>query len=162
MQNEILFFYTVLRNGREVMSLIQNLWVPANRKITLCIDSYESGVMKGRFFHPEYAAEHFESLTQFLVKLDALLDEIQQPQSYTVARTFAPLPPPETSAPFSRSISKGNLCTFELQILFRQHTSWQGVLLWQNRKLEQRFRSVLELVLLLDSALREEEGKEAV
>lgn len=39
-------------------------------------------------------------------------------------------------------------------MIFRQHTSWQGVVIWLEQQMEQSFRSVLELILLMDSALR--------
>jgi len=52
-------------------------------------------------------------------------------------------------------VPRGAKATFELKILFRQHTSWQGTVVWREKKTEHSFRSVLELVLLLDSALRE-------
>lgn len=45
------------------------------------------------------------------------------------------------------------LATFQLSVLFRQNASWQGRLTWLERAEEARFRSVLELVGLLDSAL---------
>jgi len=37
--------------------------------------------------------------------------------------------------------------------MFRQHASWQGGVLWVEGKAEQSFRSALELILLMDSAL---------
>lgn len=46
-----------------------------------------------------------------------------------------------------------NLAVFEIRVLFRQNASWQGSLLWRERKLEGHFRSVLELMRLMDSAL---------
>ena len=141
--------------------MVENLWVPNNRKTTLCIDSYVSGVLRGRFYNAGQAAETFDSLSQFLVKMDAMLEEYQMPQSYTSPRSFSAFLLPEESGTLSGSGNRGKRATFELQILFRQHTSWQGILVWQDRKLEQSFRSVLELVLLIDSALRGLEGKEA-
>ena len=43
--------------------------------------------------------------------------------------------------------------TFYIHVRFRQHSSWQGEITWKqgNRKIP--FRSVLELLHLLDSAL---------
>ena len=41
-----------------------------------------------------------------------------------------------------------------VRILFRQNASWQGSVLWREGGQEERFRSALELVLLMDSALR--------
>jgi len=55
-------------------------------------------------------------------------------------------------------LRRGEQATFEMQIIFRQHTSWQGVITWLEEKMEQSFRSVLELILLMDSALRKAEG----
>ena len=141
--------------------MVQALWVPNNRKTTLCIDSYESGVLRGRFYGADMVAEPFESLSQFLVKMETVLEESQAPQGFTSARTFCCVFPPEESGIRFGGIRKGTQATFELQILFRQHTSWQGILVWQDRKLEQSFRSVLELVILLDSALRDAEEREA-
>jgi len=39
------------------------------------------------------------------------------------------------------------------RILFRQNASWQGSVVWVEGRQEERFRSALELVLLMDSAL---------
>ncbi len=142
-------------------SLIQKLWIPENRKIILCIDSYRDGVFRGRFFDDHQEGQPFSSLSQFLVMMDDMLDMNQSPQSYTARRSFSELLPP-VPASLASSPRKGALATFELQILFRQHTSWQGVLLWQEQQQKQHFRSVLELILLMDSALRGPEGKEAV
>ena len=48
------------------------------------------------------------------------------------------------------------LATFRVSVLFRQNASWQGTLLWTERAVDAQFRSVLELIRLLDSALTEE------
>ena len=83
------------------------------------------------------------------------------PQSYTSLRTFSDLIPMGEGSAVATHIRKGVKATFELQVLFRQHSSWQGILVWKERKAEQSFRSVLELVILLDSALRDMEGSAA-
>lgn len=142
--------------------MVQNLWVPQNRKTTLCIDTYDGACMRGRLCGADMAEEHFESFIQFLVKMDRILEERQVPQSYTSARTFSPFLVPMESRHVPGGYPKGKCATFELQILFRQHTTWQGILVWKERKQEQSFRSVLELAFLIDSALRSTEGKEAV
>ncbi|MBP3332948.1 MAG: hypothetical protein J6M35_02775 [Clostridia bacterium] len=48
---------------------------------------------------------------------------------------------------------EGALATFSLKILFRQNASWQGSIYWHDGRQEERFRSVLDLLLLIDSAL---------
>lgn len=133
--------------------MLQQVWAGANRKITVCVDSYENGVLEGRFYNAYREMEQFKSLMQFLVGIEAALEEQQIPQSYTVLRKFFEHFPAGDSAVSSGRIQKGKIATFEMQVLFRQHTSWQGVLIWRDRKMEQSFRSVLELALLMDSAL---------
>jgi len=145
-----------------VIPLVQKLWVPENRKTIVCIDSYEDGVFQGRFYGADQEEQSFRSLSQFLVMMDDMLEQNQTPQSYTTPRSFSTLLQPTSSFGTSGGIRRGVRATFELQILFRQHTSWQGVVLWQDQRREQSFRSVLELILLMDSALRGLGEKEAV
>ncbi len=141
-------------------SLPYQAWIPENRKTVVCIDSYRDGIFRGRFFTPEQEVQIFDSLSQFLVMMDEMLERNQNPRSDTRHRSFSAfLLPYPASAP-AGGIRKGRLATFELQILFRQHASWQGVLLWREQQQKQCFRSVLELILLMDSALRDPEGKE--
>lgn len=140
--------------------MTQNPLIPKNRKILLCIDSYENGVLQGWFSCAGQPPQSFSSLSQFLLKMEALLNRLQHPQAYTVLRTFSPPPLPEIDdCPQDTPLPRSRI-TFELRILFRQHTSWQGILTWQEKKLERSFRSVLELILLLDSALRDFDSKE--
>ena len=141
--------------------MIQPLWVSENRKIMICIDGYEEGILEGRFYHAARGMSSFRSLSQFLLKLEALLEETQEPQSYTAKRTFSSMAASDHEAETACRFRKGTRATFELQVLFRQHSSWQGVIVWKDTGAEQSFRSVLELVYLLDSALRDMEGSAA-
>lgn len=141
--------------------MIAKPWVHENRRTLICVDSYEQGILKGRFFDAWQDMEAFDSLTQFLIRMEQLLDNRQEPQSYTAARTFSSFLEPNTCSGSTSTIRRGQRATFELQILFRQHASWQGNLIWRETGMEQSFRSVLELVILLDSALRSLEGTDA-
>ena len=135
--------------------MLQTAWSDENRKLTVCVDSYEDGVLKGYILNAYQRIAVFESLVQFLLEMEAILEDQQMPQSYTSLRRFSDLlPEGEGNAASFVSVRKGIKATFELQILFRQHSSWQGVVIWRERKIEQPFRSVLELVLLMDSALK--------
>ncbi len=133
--------------------MLQRLWVNESSMIVVCVDTYDSSVMRGRFYSPSHEGESFESLSQLLVKTEQILEDIGQPQAYTIPRQFSELLP-ERRADLPPCPSRGKKATFELRVLFRQHTSWQGLLHWQEKSQEQSFRSVLELVLLMDNALR--------
>ena len=154
---EIFGSYTVIIKEQEVSSLVQKLWVAENRKTILCVDSYQDGILQGRFYGPDGSSQSFQSLSQFLVLMEQMLEQVNEPQSDTTQRSFATLLP-RSAAGAHWGCQKGAQATFELQILFRQHTSWQGMIQWQEQRQQQRFRSVLELILLIDSALREQEG----
>ena len=56
--------------------------------------------------------------------------------------------------PPEEAVQEGKLATFSLSILFRQNATWQGTVAWLEGGKSQSFRSVLELVFLMDSALR--------
>ncbi len=141
--------------------MIQQFWVSDDRKMTICVDGYDNGVLRGRFYNAACGVSSFESLSQFLLKMESILEETQTPQAYTVHRTFSAfLHPDDEDVPHFQP-RRGAKATFELQILFRQHSSWQGLIIWKERNVEQSFRSVLELVVLMDSALRSMEGSVA-
>ena len=131
----------------------------ASRTFRLCVDSYENEVLEGRLFHPglENGAFHFRSLTQLVLKIEQMLDDMKFPQSFTAKRSFAPmsvLSPEETA---EDQADAGALGTFVLRLIFRQHTTWQGTVSWLEGRGEQNFRSVLELIILLNSALESAE-----
>jgi len=141
--------------------LIQQMWVSETRKNIVCVDSYQDGVLKGWFYDAYHQVHSFSSLSHFLMKMEHLLDEAQMPQAATILRRH----PGQHSVTFgdpSLPNPKGAQATFELKVLFRQHTSWQGVLRWRERNLEHSFRSVLELISLMDSILTSQEGSVAV
>ncbi|MEA5136863.1 MAG: hypothetical protein VB035_12075 [Candidatus Fimivivens sp.] len=43
--------------------------------------------------------------------------------------------------------------TFIVQIAYQQNDTWQGTLKWMNQGKEAHFRSTLELIHMIDSAL---------
>ena len=128
-------------------------WSSDYHTTTVCIDSYHNGVPVGRFYPSgSEAGCDFQSLTQFLMQMERAMDETERPKSFTETRTFAPAPPAQPGKANIRS-STGAVATFAVRILFRQNTSWQGSVAWLEGRQEKSFRSVLELILLIDNAL---------
>jgi len=130
----------------------------AYRTTVICVDSYNEGVMAGRFYNAgqEDEVTSFQSLTQLLIGMEHRLNTVNYPQSFTAMRSFAPAAEPKLESITELNQRKGLLGTFFVKVLFRQHTSWQGSVTWLEQYGEQPFRSVLELILLLDSALSED------
>ena len=129
------------------------IWGEEYRTTFVCVDSYDHGVLQGRFYNSYTGnSQSFESLSDFLFKTEQMLDEMEFPKAFTVTRTFASPPKKPLWAPDSHR-EPGKCATFALRILFRQNASWQGSVTWVENKQEQSFRSVLELIFLFDNAL---------
>ncbi len=125
----------------------------------LCIDGYERGVLSGRMYHPYFGAGiQINSAMDFLKKLEFMLETVDIPRSNYKIRTFCPLKKADIAELSRDELKRGKRATFALRFLFRQNASWQGTIIWSEGKQEKNFRSVLELLLLMDSVL----GKNAI
>lgn len=137
----------------------QSRFVPHEMKRSLIrVYSYRNKEIRGTLQNPYFEEEpYFDNLTQLLIRMEGLLDALDFPQRSMEGRAFdqpeqrAAAGPPDRRR--RRWGSQKPLATFQLSVLFRQNASWQGSLTWLERAEEARFRSVLELVGLLDSAL---------
>ena len=129
------------------------------------------GVLFNRFLDRPYV---FDNLLQMIEKMESIFDAKGFPESFTTPRMF-------TNSNHSRNFHEmdGNVdmndaasslvkpdpgnskCTFEITVKFRQNSTWQGQILWAEKNLRQNFRSVLEMLKLMDEALTESEEKSA-
>lgn len=123
------------------------------RSTTVCIDSYKNRILSGRLYN-RYMSEGtvFHGTTQFLIEMEQMLDSMDFPKAYTEIRHFTPPTNREADSP-GTDARMGMTATFVIRILFRQNASWQGSVIWVEGRQEQSFRSVLELILLIDNAL---------
>lgn len=125
------------------------------RTTMICVDSYEQNIMAGRYYNygQEGEGHQFSGLMQLLVDLEQILDSANFPQAFTAVRSFADVSEVKPADAADNAAKKGKCATFEVKILFRQHTSWQGSVKWLEKNSEQPFRSALELIFLMNSAL---------
>ncbi|MDE7319922.1 MAG: hypothetical protein K2N46_09330 [Lachnospiraceae bacterium] len=125
------------------MVLREKLLPCQSREAVITVLSYHNGIMDGYLQHPRLnGKEKIESLSQMVLLLNSLLD------LENCLNSPLPLVRPEC-----RNIeSKAELC---IQILFREHYTWQGRLIWQQEKQEYVFHSAIELIQLVDEILAE-------
>ena len=146
------------------MSIASLKVVPEDMRTSIIrIHSYEDKNLQGTFFNLFYGEEiAFGNLTRLLLLMEDMMDEMDSPQASVRSRRFEKgrktaerasiaqerLPRPDQEA----------IATFKVKVLFRQGASWQGKLSWTEGKKEEPFRSALELVKLMDSALPQPEA----
>ncbi len=129
-------------------------FTPHDMKTSLLeIHSYDAknpvGTLENRFYDQK---QTFSNLTQLLLLVDQLQENLQFPQTTMEKRQFTPSPDP-TARPMAPPDADSPLATFQLSIYFRQNASWQGNLIWIEKNTAAQFRSALELTFLLDSVL---------
>ena len=132
-----------------------------NRTVMIYVDSFERGVLSGRFHitsNPE--VQTFHGLCQLLLDINTNLDRENFPQSFSELRKFQMPSKQSDGASLSADLQNGAVATFSMRILFRQDSSWQGSLTWIEGNQEEYFRSVLELIVLMENALRYATGTE--
>lgn len=125
------------------------------RTTFICIDSYDSMIPEGRIYNPfKNGGESFKGTVDMLCKMETLLDSMNYPQSFNILRGFSSCCSAE-AVPLAEEEKSGKAATFSVRILFRQNASWQGSVTWLEGGAEESFRSVLELLFLMNSALTE-------
>ncbi len=124
-----------------------------SRVCIIKIFSYENRNPRGIIQNPNFEQDvPFDSLTQLIFSMDELFDEIGTPQRTMAPRGFV------KEAAEARETKPGEpvMATFRVDVMFRQNASWQGNLIWLDKKQESQFRSVLELIMIMDGALQAE------
>lgn len=135
------------------MAALSKVYAGENRTMLVCVDEYEAGNFSGRLNNSGLEVElKFSGVMQLLIEIDRLLDEQKFPQSFETKREFA-----GGGASEKRRIATdrqdGAVATFAVKVLFRQNASWQGTISWLDGGSEESFRSVLEMLFLINSAL---------
>ena len=127
------------------------------RTSIIYIHSYEDKNPRGTFYNLYYGKEIvFENLTRLLLLMEDLMDEIDCPQASVDSRHFGKMSKEPERISMEQLLPKPEqevIATFTVKVLFRQGATWQGKMSWAEGKEEVSFRSVLEMVKLMDSAL---------
>lgn len=121
--------------------------------------------LRGEMYH-RYSRESvsFQSMYQMVELIDKLCDEIGYPIRSTNTRSFGRqhITERRNYREMERVMDlpelverKGAAGTFLVHVQFRQNATWQGQVTWVDKKQTCQFRSALELMKLIDSALLE-------
>ena len=140
----------------------------ASIQIKAEIFSFGRNNLKGTLFS-QYLDNPYEfiSLLQMIDKMEEIFDSKHFPEAFVTPRAFGTPgrnrkkteeeeglnDMKDSMNGKSVSDSGSSKCTFEISVKFRQNATWQGQILWVEKDLKQNFRSVLEMLKLMDEAL---------
>lgn len=135
-----------------------NGYIPERYKTGfICVDSYDDKTFEGRLWYPKFDSEQkFNNLMQLVEAIDSAIKATGYPDDYTQLRTFEIRQPAEASNSDGNETfipESGKLATFKIKIVFLQNATWQGIITWVENDTVENFRSMRELVYLMDSAL---------
>ena len=128
-----------------------SVFKPINaNEFVVAVDAFGSSV-SGCVYH-ESCAEGiaFDSVPAFALVIENILDVAAADDGF--AQSVDGLRSAATQAA-PRTAEGGALATFRLEVMFRQHCSWQGKLTWVECNQEANFRSFLELLLLMNDVM---------
>lgn len=130
----------------------------------------EGNSVKGEFRHLYVEeSETFNSISEFIYKLELMLEQINVPQAATSCRKGWGKPEKsrcgdDGNAPARqwRFLEKPMLIGgskkglfFLIHIRYRYNSSWQGEVRWLKENCTMMFRSVLELLMVLENTIRQ-------
>ncbi len=149
--------------------------------VVLCVDGYTGYDLEGEFYHG-YSSEPvvFRNAGELLNRLENLFDLLQFPYAATNIREFSDVKKTKTKRTIERPqnfnwkkeerkrvmsdkeiLSKhGDEGTFIVRVQQRQNSSWQGRITWVDEDKTVFFRSVWEMMKLIDAALASKDGEE--
>ena len=136
--------------------------------VTVCINERKDGDYIGEIWNQvDGKPSPFRSSTDMLFQMEKLYDDWNFPQRSTNCRTFGKVTEQEERTPntkrgrkmnvFNVQDKRGKQGTFIVQVQYRQNSSWQGQVIWAEENKREHFRSALELMKLIDSAMSRED-----
>ena len=135
--------------------------------VMVCVDGVENGDIYGRYFH-RYKKEEtfFLNSAMLFSEVEQFYDIIGYPQAAMRTRNFiererekVPAKEHMTVIYDSQTLMqfRGKLATFLVGVTSRQNASWQGDVVWMERKIRKHFCSDMELVVFVDDAVKKSE-----
>ena len=137
-------------------------YIGAPNGVILCVNGTDRGQLSGELWH-SYSAEPVSFLTieQMMGTMEKLYDWLSFPYRGTNRRSFTETEPRPVSMEERNKIMSdinllskhGDLGTFIVRVQHRQNSSWQGRITWMEEDKTIQFRSVWEMIKLIESAV---------
>ena len=137
-------------------------YIGAPNGVVLCINGSNEGDLSGVFYH-SYSTESvpFSGIGQMVLRMEKLYDYLRFPYPGTNSRTFGKEKKLTRMTEERKKIMSddallskhGDIGTFIVRVQHRQNSSWQGRITWMEEDKTVQFRSVWEMIKLIESAV---------
>ena len=141
------------------------IYIGTPNGIVVCLDGGAENHLSGRFYHP-YSMEPvtFSNADRLIFEMEKFYDSINFPYPATNIRSFSEKTQPYRRREKRKKVMKdhellskhGDMGSFIIRVQQRQNSSMQGRLTWVEKNKTVYFRSVWEMVRLIDSAIEME------
>ena len=124
-------------------------YIGAPNGVVLCVNRNDAGELGGVFYHSySETPVPFQGIGQMTLRMEKLYDWLRFPYPGTNSRTFGEIMSDETLL-----AQHGDIGTFIVRVQHRQNSSWQGRITWMEEDRTIQFRSVWEMIKLIESAV---------
>jgi hypothetical protein len=137
-------------------------YIGAPNGVVLCVNGSNEGDLSGVFYH-SYSTEAvpFSGIGQMVLRMEKLYDYLRFPYPGTNSRTFGEEKKLTRLTEERKKIMSddallskhGDIGTFIVRVQHRQNSSWQGRITWMEEDKTVQFRSVWEMIKLIESAV---------
>ena len=146
------------------------LYIGAPNGIVLCVDGIGNGGCYGSFYHA-YSSDgtDFSTLGEMLFRMEAFFDKLDYPRRGNKPRNFIDeeiYTKPEKREKIMSDKEllgrHGEQETFIIRVQHRQNNTWQGRITWADKNKTLTFRSIWEMIHLMENALYEDADPEDI
>lgn len=129
--------------------------------VIVCLDRIAGRRITGRLYHRfSDKAIPFFSEEQAVFLMEELFDSLHFPHPGTIDRSFTETKKTASSVLQEKVMTDeellskhGDLGTFIIRVQHRQNSSWQGAVTWVESEQTVHFRSIWEMIKLVESAM---------
>lgn len=137
-------------------------YIGSKNGVVLCVDQKKGSRLCARIYHGYSRVEtNVSNVEQLLFEMENFFDTINYPHPTTDSRKFIISQQEVSSREEKEKImsdkellsKRGDLGTFIIRVQHRQNSSWQGRITWMDEDKTVYFRSVWEMIKLVENAL---------
>lgn len=137
-------------------------YIGAPNGVVLCVHAVNGGDLAGEFYHSySLTSVPFQGIGQMILRMEKLYDYLRFPYPGTNIRSFGEEKKLTRLTEERKKImtddallsKHGDIGTFIVRVQHRQNSSWQGRITWMEEDKTVQFRSVWEMIKLIESAV---------